>query len=204
MIEFKKQKIPNWLNKEVNEYFIDLENIDIVPNTILDIGANIGVFSMRCLERWKNSIVTCIEPMPFNVAQLRCNIGNRANIISAAVREENGIDEIYVGDNFATGGFFQTGRQTQNKLLVECIAAKDLPSSDLVKIDTEGCEVEIITNLNFKNTKIILLEYHSQSDFQKILKFLSFSYKCISKKTNENIGIAAFIKNKKSVSINYQ
>jgi FkbM family methyltransferase len=204
MIEFKKQKIPNWLNEEVNQYFMDLKNVDIIPNTILDIGANIGIFSMKCLEKWKNLSVTCIEPMPYNVVQLRSNIGSYVNIISAAVRKKNGIDEIYIGDNFATGGFFQLGRQTNEKLLVECIAANDLPSCDLVKIDTEGCEVEIITNLNLKNTKIILLEYHSNKDFLKILDFLSFSYKCISKKLNKNLGIATFIKNEKSISVKYQ
>lgn len=194
MIEFKKQKIPNWLNEEVNQYFIDLKNVDIIPNTILDIGANIGIFSMKCLEKWKNLSVTCIEPMPYNVVQLRSNIGSYVNIISAAVRKKNGIDEIYVGDNFSTGGFFQLGRQTNKTLLVECISAKQLPSCDLVKIDTEGCEVEIITNLNLRNTKIILLEYHSKNDFQKILNFLSSSYEYISKNTNKDLGIATFIK----------
>lgn len=194
MILLQKQLIPNWIIKEVEEYFVDLQNINITPSTILDIGANIGIFSMLCREKWNQSHITCIEPIPFNVVQLRKNVGNYAQIISAAVREKSGVDEIYIGDNFVTSSFFQIGRQTQNKLLVECIAANDLPSFELVKIDTEGCEVEIIKNLNLSNTKIITLEYHSKTDFEVIKKFLS-SFVCISPQTKEkNISTATFIK----------
>jgi len=194
MIYFQEQKIPNWLIKEVEEYFIDLQSVDIFPSTILDIGANIGCFSMLCYEKWNQSRITCIEPIPFNIVQLRKNVGNYAEIISAAVREKSGVDEIYIGDNFVTSSFFQIGRQTQNKLLVECIAANDLPSFELVKIDTEGCEVEIIKNLNLSNTKIITLEYHSKTDFEIIKKFLS-SFVCISHQDKEkNISIATFIR----------
>lgn len=192
MISFQKQKIPNWLIKEVEEYFIDLQSIDIYPSTILDIGANIGCFSMLCYEKWNQSHITCIEPIPFNIVQLRKNVGNYAQIISAAVREKSGVDEIYIGDNFVTSSFFQIGRQTQNKLLVECIAANDLPSSELVKIDTEGCEVEIIKNLNLSNTKIITLEYHSKTDFKFIKNFLNLTFSCVSCNDYEDIGIATF------------
>lgn len=194
MIFFQKQEIPDWLIKEVEEYFIDLQNIDIIPNTILDIGANIGCFSMLCHKKWNQSHITCVEPVPFNVVQLRKNVGNYAQIISAAVRDKNGVDEIYIGDNFVTSSFFQIGRQTKNKLLVECISANDFPSFELVKIDTEGCEVEIIKNLNLSNTKIITLEYHSKNDFEIIKKFLS-SFVCISSLNEEkNISIATFVK----------
>ena len=194
MIYFQKQKIPNWFIKEVEEYFVDLRGIDIYPNTILDIGANIGCFSMLCYEKWNQSHITCIEPIPFNIAQLRKNVGNYTQIISAAVREKSGVDEIYIGDNFVTSSFFQMGRQTQNKLLVECIAANDLPSFELVKIDTEGCEVEIIKNLNLSNTKIITLEYHSKTDFKFIKNFLNSTFSCISCNDCKDIGIGTFLR----------
>lgn len=106
--------------------------------------------------------------MPFNVSRLRKNVDSSVVILSAAVRAYSGVDEIFIGDNFVTGGFVQFGRQTQNKLLVECLAAKELPSCELVKIDTEGSEVEILSNLLLEKTQAILLEHHSRSDAETI------------------------------------
>lgn len=38
-------------------------------------------------------------------------------VVSAAVRAQNGLDEIFIGDNFVTDGFPQLGRQTQKNFL---------------------------------------------------------------------------------------
>jgi len=137
------QPIPEWLDDEVSEYFLPLP---FEPATILDIGANIGTFSRRAHAKWPGARIVCCEPMPFNVVHLRRNAPADATIISAAVREYSGVDEIFIGDLFVTGGFVQFGRQTENTLMVECIAASELPPSELVKIDTEGCEVEILSD----------------------------------------------------------
>jgi len=47
-----------------------------------------------------------------------------------------------------------------------------LPSCELVKIDTEGCEVEILRSLPLHDTKAIFLEYHSRADAVTIRELL--------------------------------
>ena len=42
----------------------------------------------------------------------------------------------------------------------------------LVKIDTEGCEVEILRSLPLQDTKAIFLEYHSRADAVTIRELL--------------------------------
>jgi len=185
------QPIPKWLYDEVDQYFIPLP---FEPATILDIGANIGAFAQRAHERWPAAQFVCCEPMPFNVVHLRRNAPAGATIISAAVREQSGVDEIYIGDNFATGGFVQFGRQTQQKLLVECIAARELPPCELVKIDTEGSEVEILRNLQLQRTRALFLEHHSRADAETIKAMLAPEYRLVGCDSGKPLGTFAFLR----------
>lgn len=186
------QEIPDWLHEEVNDYFISLL---FEPKTILDIGANIGAYAHRAHKEWPLAQIICCEPMPFNVCHLRRNVPS-ATILSAAVREHSGIDDIYLGDTFVTGGFTQRGRQTQQTLQVECIAAKELPSCELVKIDTEGCEVEILENLSLENTRALLLEYHCRIDAELIKRMLSTRYDLATEDSDKykEVGTLIFIR----------
>jgi FkbM family methyltransferase len=191
MVPVHPQPIPQWLRDEVEEYFVPLP---FEPTSILDIGANIGAFAQRAAEKWPGAKIVCCEPMPFNVVHLRRNAPAGATIISAAVREHSGIDDIFIGDNFVTGGFVQFGRQTQQTLLVECIAAKELPSSDLVKIDTEGCEVEILRNLDLERTRAIFLEHHSRADADAIKAMLAPAFNLVGVDSGEAIGTVSFLR----------
>ncbi len=183
--------IPGWLHKEVEEYFVPLP---FVPESILDIGANVGAFAQRAHERWPKARIVCCEPMPFNVVNLRRNLSFPVEIISAAVRECAGIDEIFVGDNFVTGSFIQMGRQTNRKVLVECIAAKDLPRCELVKIDTEGCEVEILRGLDLQKTRAVLLEHHSRQDAETIKAMLSPNFRLLNQDAGHPVGTLNFLR----------
>jgi FkbM family methyltransferase len=183
--------IPRWLYDEVEEYFIPLP---FEPATILDIGANIGAFTQRAHEKWPEARIVCCEPMPFNVVHLRRNVPAGTTIISAAVREQSGVDEIFIGDLFVTGGFVQFGRQTQRTLTVECIAAGELPPCELVKIDTEGCEVEILRNLQLQRTRALFLEHHSRADAETIKEMLAPEFQLVSGDSGEEIGTFAFLR----------
>lgn len=189
MISLEQHDIPQWLADEVKEYFVPLP---FVPETVLDIGANIGAFTKRASEFWPSAKFICCEPMPFNVSRLRRNVPAGTCIISAAIREQSGMDYIYLGENFVTGGFFRLGQQTQHKLLVECIAASSLPSCELVKIDTEGSELEILRGLDLNKTKAIFLEHHSRADAERIKAFLASAFKLICSDSGAETGTLKF------------
>lgn len=189
MAVIEQRPIPTWLENEVKEYFLDYS---FTPKTILDIGANIGAFAVKALETWPNATITCCEPMPFNVVQLRYNIKNKANIISAAITDFNGIDDIFIGDNFVTGSFVNFGRQTNQTLTVECLHAKELPSSEFIKVDTEGMEVTIIKNLDLTKTKVLAFEYHSEEDAKELNAFLSPNFKLIYTNKQKPIGTSIY------------
>ena len=81
------------------------------------------------------------------------------------------------------------------KLLVECIAATEVPAADLVKIDTEGSEVEILQSLSVETTKAILLEYHSLDDSRRIRELLAPQFHLAYEHGEGQLGTYIFIRN---------
>jgi FkbM family methyltransferase len=170
--------IPDWLQQEVNDYFV--QPLNITPKTVLDIGANIGAFALRAHREWPEARVICYEPMPFNVEALSRNVSAAwCQVEPCAVRAQAGDADIYVGDRFVTGGFKRWGRQTERTIRVPCVAANAIPSCDLAKIDTEGCEVEILSGLDLSRTQAILLEHHSSADAKTIKRMLAPQFRVL-------------------------
>ena len=124
---------------------------------------------------------------------LRRNVPLGTNVTSAAIRAKSGLDNIYIGDTSVTGGFVQGGGQTKNQLQVECISAKELPCCDLIKIDTEGSEVEIVECLKLDSVKAIFLEYHSLNDSIKLQNILKKQFNLVSKEEEGSLGILRFV-----------
>jgi FkbM family methyltransferase len=166
-----KTQIPQWMLGEVTEYDLD---ITPPPATILDIGANIGAFALHYSAKWPAACIWCFEPVPSNLSQLRENVAGlpQINIIATAVRNFSGPAEIWMGDHGATCSFHQRGRQTRCGEIVPCIDAGKIGSAELVKIDTEGCEVEILHRLDLSRTRAVVVEYHSTADRAEITRLL--------------------------------
>lgn len=158
-----KTKIPNWMQEEVAAY--DLE-MSPPPRTILDIGAHIGAFALRAHAQWPDAAIRCYEPVAENYHGLAKNVSpcRKIKAYRFAVRGFNGSDNIFLGDQCVTCGFYQLGRQTHLTEKVMCVDAAAIPSADLVKIDTEGCEGEILSRLNLHETRALVMEYHRQDD----------------------------------------
>lgn len=183
----KRSNIPEWLSKEVEDYFAT--TITAKPKIILDIGANIGAFAQRAHQEWPDAKIISYEPMPFNVEALRNNVDSEwCQVEPFGVREIAGDEDIYVGDMFVTGGFKKGERQTENKILVTCVAASTLPSADLVKVDTEGCEVEILRNLDLSKTQVVMVEHHSLQDAKAIKELLSDRFAVIHGEIEREVG----------------
>jgi FkbM family methyltransferase len=188
-----KSSVPEWLGKEVEDYFAIPLNVK--PKTILDIGANIGAFALRARQEWPKARIVCYEPIASNVEKLRANVDAKwCQVEPYGVRANSGKDQIFVGDMFVTGSFIKGARQTSEAVEVDCVAAADLPSYDLVKIDTEGCELEILQNLNLRKTQVVMLEHHSLSDAQVIKKLLSERFDIIHDQTDREVGTEIFIR----------
>src|SRR6478609_2963813 len=137
--------IPDWLHAEVAQY--DL-NLIAPPETVLDIGANVGAFTVRAASLWPKARIFAYEPLPSNAAQFRVHCtAARITFQEVAVCSFTGESGLRLGDMSETASFHDLGRQKAETVMVKCVAANTLPECEFVKIDTEGCELEILQGL---------------------------------------------------------
>lgn len=135
--------------------------------TILDVGANIGSFAIWASRRWPRSFIHCYEPLPENFAALSANLTSLAGRVALnnwAIGDP-GQRKLFLGrNNCGEASFFDLGEQRPEFVTVEAKAPATLPKADILKIDTEGAEVEILSALPALDFDLVLLEYHSEEN----------------------------------------
>ena len=148
----------------VNEIFCRQDySADSSLRHVVDIGSNIGISAIYFLTR--NNYSTCIlyEPDPKNIPKLEHNLRafrGRYTILQAAVSDEAGSLEFGIEPTGRYGGL---GVKTGKSIFVECIhineviedALKNFPHIDILKIDTEGVEIQTVKAIHPESLKSI-------------------------------------------------
>ena len=147
-------------------------------NTVIDIGANIGVFAVYAATSASNVEVLAFEPFPENTDWLRRNVSesNLSNVTVyqkavAGVTEERILQTcdswIMHSLSETTGEKSELTNENGNSIHVQCVGFNDIieriPKCDLLKIDCEGSEYEIFCSSSpetLKKIKRIVGEYH--------------------------------------------
>lgn len=145
---------------------------------VLDVGANVGAFSIWACHRWPGATVSAYEPNPKADHDLRRNLTANGGGVQAhlcAVRAEAGRAKLYSGrHNLGEASLSRGGDQTDEYVDVDCIAAASLDDCDVLKIDTEGCELEILTHYTGRPS-LVLLEFHSRDDRVRIDRLMCWA-----------------------------
>jgi FkbM family methyltransferase len=166
--------IPNNMISHIGKIFQGEYVVGAMPNPyIIDIGANIGGFAVWAHEYFDKPKIDCYEPIQENFKLLRQNTeGTDISIRNFAIGKEDGEIKMYYGlHNCGEASMFAGEEQSTEGELVKVISSKHLPSCDIMKIDTEGAEIEILENLvNFP--VIFLIEFHSAYNRRRIDELL--------------------------------
>lgn len=151
----------------------DLLKKIIKPNDVfIDVGANIGYFSLLVAHRFSSATVISFEPVTDLYKKMNDNItlNNTKNIISenVAAGELNGEKEIFVSapDNLGMSSFHKpenySGYKEKAKVVAidEWFKGSGLPRIDLIKLDIEGSELAALKGMqeilqNFKPFLIV-------------------------------------------------
>jgi FkbM family methyltransferase len=151
-----------------------VKNIGTVA-TILDIGANVGAASVMLASHYPDARVHAFEPGPDSLALLSQNTEFFPSICihGFGLGAEGGRHHLYRSrwDPMSASTLSST-ENTEDFDIIEIRRAKPAIESlgitaiDVLKIDTEGCEVPILADLAalIAATKVIYLEYHSEHD----------------------------------------
>ena len=149
------------------EYDIPYKN----PNpVILDIGGNIGAFSLWANKRWANSEIYSYEPIKNNFNLLKENTKDMDNITisNVAIGSKTETRRMYYGaHNVGECSFINGAEQVEKGEEVSVMSASLLPDANIVKIDTEGAEIEILENMIIK-PDVYLIEFHSAYNRRRI------------------------------------
>ena len=145
---------------------------------ILDLGANVGAFAVWAANVFPKATIYCYEPMKSNFEFLVSNtkpFGSRIKLNNFAVGNPDHT-QLFVGKhNCGEASFFQLGEQT---LWSETVVVKPpscLPQASIIKIDTEGCELEILKPLIDLGRlwTAVMCEYHREADRREIDRLLA-------------------------------
>jgi FkbM family methyltransferase len=163
--------------------------------TVIDVGASIGDFSIVVAKRFGAKKVIAIEPDEtlFDILVKNIKINRLEHIVKPvryALGDRKGLVELYKSGDFITaiGSGHAEPRLYPSTTLDELVEELGLEHVNLMKIDTEGSELLILkgalrTLRRFKPK--IIVEVHSRRLRNEVLRMLSrINYKLIYEKIN--------------------
>jgi FkbM family methyltransferase len=128
---------------------------------ILDIGGNIGLFTLAAHRHFPKATIHCYEPNQTVLPHLRSNCATfDVQIHEAAVGESEGFVCLDVSDSSvqAISKIDATGTIRMESFST---IVKELGYVDLVKLDCEGAEWEIFRCMDaWQNIRTVVMEYH--------------------------------------------
>lgn len=188
----------NYENEKVSgeDYFLKWFLSDKNSPVVIDVGANIGNYSKHVLDLRPNSTIFAFEPHPKTFSRLFAELGkSNATLVNAAVGVEDGTLSLY--DYHSEDGsehaslykgvieVIHNAKSVEHVVPVIAIGRyleeKGVREIDLLKIDTEGHELEVLKGMvdyiKYSKVKAIHFEFNemnvvSRTFFKDFLDFL--------------------------------
>ena len=161
--------------------------------TVIDIGANVGAASVMFAARYPRATIHACEPGPRPRAVLERNAAplDRVRVYPFGLHDHDCTVPLYrsrwdpmsasIGASAENQDEFDDIRLRNAAAWMEELAVGPV---DVLKIDTEGCELPILSTLAERATKarLIYLEYHSDDDRRRIDAWLEPTHVLASSK----------------------
>lgn len=147
---------------------------------VLDVGANVGVFAAYACLAYRAAAVHSFEPAPATLELLRANAAQFPAVAvhpfglgRADAQVELYLDRANSGANSVRPRHARNARARVPVPIRHAGAVWDelgLDAVDVLKVDTEGCEVEVLEALGprLDRVRVVLAEYHTPGDRRRI------------------------------------
>ena len=154
---------------EVWKLLLDQLRLDDV---FVDVGANVGLYSIAGARRVPNGHVWAVEPDPHNAELLRRHVAmndvaDRVTVVEAAAGDDDGsIEFSALGiPQSSVGDIWESGRGRRFVRLARLDGA--VRRADVLKVDVEGYEGQVLAGATglltdaTRRPRLILLEVHA-------------------------------------------
>ena len=183
-----------WLDDEYG-----LLKVKKVPCTIVDVGANIGLFSLWAWNLFPEATIHSYEPNPKLFSSLSSNLRTTSVIIHKAgvgSKNHNAQMKEMSDSRLSTVDLDHSGNI---KVVSLSSVLNDIGGTiDLLKMDCEGAEWDILKDVTaFKNIRSIRMEYHLIDSWRfddLHLQLANLGFKLTHHYPNTGFGIAYFDK----------
>jgi FkbM family methyltransferase len=167
-----------WVADEVLiEHVYQLDAVPFEPTLVLDLGANIGLFTLLAAKRWPRANLACVEPHPTTFSFLSDNLalnGVTAMKLQCALDAQAGVK--YLENE---GAVFQTlsTRVTGTRIMtvrLDSLLPAEPDVKLLIKMDIEGSEVAVLNDLRAclpKQTFFFIELHNGEESLQWIRKW---------------------------------
>jgi FkbM family methyltransferase len=140
----------------------------IDATVIVDLGAHIGLATLRLLAHRPNARVIAVEADPVLLPRLRANVrGLPVTVVHAAVCAQSGERTFYRSDASSWGNSLvraepgQEARTVPACTLSELLDEHDIAVADLVKLDIEGAEWDVLRHGVPARVRALVGELHA-------------------------------------------
>ena len=138
------------------------------PDTIVDLGAHVGLATLRLLAAHPAARVVAVEADPRLVERLRDNVGGLGvTVVHAAIGAHDGPRRFYRSEGSSWSNSLTRGLASQEEIVVPSITLAELckrqgiASVDLLKVDIEGGEWELLADGIPETVGSIVAEVHA-------------------------------------------
>ena len=145
--------------------------------TAIDIGANIGAWSIKYSDKFEK--IYAFEPNPLTYAHLKKNIKKYKKIkaFQCALGNENNINDLYIHNRPGRDSLSHKSEDYIKSIKVKCRKLDDFGFNNigLIKIDTEGFEWHILLGSHKtikRENPQLYIEIHQENQIEPIKSFL--------------------------------
>ncbi len=170
-----------YMNKMYHRYLSILKR----PSVAIDIGANIGTFSILAAKQHPAVKVYAFEPFAENVTMLKKNVAlnkleEQVAVFQSGIANKKGKRELSIdAENTGAHSLYGKGKKVSIAVttLTEVFKKQKIQACDFLKIDCEGAEFEILYSAErvLRKVRTITCEFHeyfNTGNVEELVKFL--------------------------------
>ncbi|MHA2295012.1 MAG: FkbM family methyltransferase [Candidatus Hodarchaeales archaeon] len=153
-------------------------------DVVVDVGGNIGAFTVYAAKKADKGTVIVYEPFPENFALMNRNIAlndmSNIQVYEKGFSDKTGIEKLYLSE--LGHGNHSITNDSKKSIDIPCVSIQDvfaqnnLEIIDFLKMDIEGAEYKIFFSMPveyLQRIKLLSIEFHSpKKNRKKLIKLL--------------------------------